>query len=68
MPDIFLDRLSNEAVRIEVKSVHGMLWLQQHFDDDAWESLSYGLVGINTEVAQEVAQVAELCGLHVLFP
>ena len=39
-PDIYLDKLNDEAVRVQPKSVHGMLWLQTHFETDTWEILS----------------------------
>ena len=68
MPDIFLDVLNEDAVRVQPKSVHGMLWLQTHFEDDSWELLSIGAVGINTSDAIALSQDAELSGLHVVFP
>ena len=68
MPDIFLDKLNDDAVRVQPKSVHGMLWLQTHFDDDAWDMLSLGAVGINTFDAINLSQDASQSGLHVLFP
>jgi hypothetical protein len=68
MPDIFLDKLNDESVRVQPKSVHGMLWLQTHFDDDTWHMLSMGAVGINTYDAINLSQDASQSGLHVLFP
>ena len=68
MSDIFLDKLNDSSVRIQPRSVHGMLWLQTHFDDDAWYCLSVGAIGINHQDAIHLSQEAELSGLRVLFP
>lgn len=68
MADIFLDRLNTETVRIQPRTVHGMLWLQTHFSDDAWEFISMGAIGITQDDAIHLSQDASLSGLHVLFP
>ena len=68
MADIFLDRLTEESIRVQPKSVHGMLWLQVRFEDDSWDQLCLGLVGINAQDAIRLSQQAELSGLRVLFP
>ena len=66
--DIYLDRLSNECVRVQPRSVFGMLWLQTHFEDEHWEQLSQGAVGINNRSAIFMSQDASMSGLHVIFP
>ena len=68
MADIFLDRLNSSSVRVQPRSVHGMLWLQTHFDDDAWDYLSIGAIAINDSDATDLSQDANQSGLHVLFP
>mgnify|MGYP001443026003 CR=1 FL=1 len=68
MPDIFLDRLNEQSVRVQAESVHGMLWLQTHFDEDAWDGLMYGMIGIDTDVANKLSQIASTCGLSILYP
>ena len=45
-----------------------MLWLQTHFDDDAWEFLSVGAIAINDSDAIDLSQDANHSGLQVLFP
>lgn len=67
-PDIFLDKLNDDAVRVQPRSVLGMLWLQTHFDDENWELLSIGAVGLNTYDAINLSQDASQSGLYVLFP
>ena len=67
-PDKSLDKLNDEAVRVQPRSVHGMLWLQTHFETDTWEILSMGAVGINTYDAINLSQDASQSGLYVLFP
>ena len=45
-----------------------MLWLQTHFDDDAWDFLSVGAIAINDTDAIDLSQDANQSGLQVLFP
>ena len=45
-----------------------MLWLQTHFEDEHWEMLSFGAVGLELNNAIALSQDAELSGLHVVFP
>tara|TARA_Y100001968_G_scaffold302498_1_gene315871 strand:- start:740 stop:967 length:228 start_codon:yes stop_codon:yes gene_type:complete len=61
--------LSNKrsGSQIEAKSVHGILWLQTHFQSDHWESLSSGLVRIPTKDAQMLKEDASQAGLNVNF-
>lgn len=68
MFDIFLDRLTEESIRVQPKSVHGMLWLQTHFPDDHWDEMAMGLVAVNQPDALHISQDAGLSGLRVLFP
>ena len=67
-PDIFLDALGKNTVRIQPRTIHGMLWLQTHFEDEHWEMLSFGAVGLDLNNAITLSQDAELSGLHVVFP
>lgn len=66
--DIYLDRLSNECVRVQPRSVFGMLWLQTHFKNEHWEQLSQGAVGIDVPSANFLSQDAGMSGLHVIYP
>ena len=64
--DISLSDKRN-GTQIEPVSVHGILWLQTHFESDHWESLINGLVIIPTKDAQMLSQDAEMAGINVSF-
>ena len=42
--DIKLLPVTEELVRLEAISIHGMLWLQTHFHDDEWDAIVQGVV------------------------
>ncbi len=62
-------RLSDNrnGILIEPKSVHGILWLQTHFESNHWESISNGLVQISTKDAEMLGEDAQKAGLNVNF-
>jgi len=64
--DISLSDKRN-GTQIEPKSVHGILWLQTHFESDHWESISNGLVMIPTNDAKMLGFDAQKAGLNVNF-
>ena len=64
--DISLSDKRN-GTQIKAKSVHGMLWLQTHFESEHWESISNGLVIIPTKDAEMLDQDAQKAGLNVIF-
>ena len=64
--DIRLSDTRNGA-QIQPTSVHGILWLQTHFQSDHWESLSNGLVIIPSKDAQMLYQDASNAGINVNF-
>ena len=64
--DISLSDKRN-GTQIEPKSVHGILWLQTHFESEHWESISNGLVIIPTKDAEMLDQDAQNAGLNVNF-
>ena len=64
--DISLSDKRN-GTQIEPKSVHGILWLQTHFESEHWESISNGLVIIPTKDAQILNEDATLAGINVNF-
>ena len=45
-----------------------MLWLQTHFDDDAWDYLCYGAIAVNSNDAVVLSQDANLAGVEVYYP
>ena len=55
------------GIQIEPKSVHGMLWLQTHFESNHWESISNGLVIIPSKDAQMLGEDATKAGINVNF-
>ena len=55
------------GTQIQPKSVHGILWLQTHFESNHWESISDGLVIIPTKDAEMLGEDARESGLNVNF-
>ena len=55
------------GTQIQPKSVHGILWLQTHFESNHWESISDGLVIIPTKDAEMLGEDAREAGLNVNF-
>ena len=64
--DIILSDKRN-GTQIEPNSVHGILWLQTHFESKHWESIRNGLVIIPTKEAQFLAKDATKAGINVNF-
>lgn len=66
--DIFLSNVDNKFNKsLTPTSVHGMLWLQTHFEDCQWEALADGRVLISDEDAQVLKNDAELAGVVIEF-
>ena len=53
--------------QIEPMSVHGILWLQTHFESDHWEAISNSLVIIPTKDAEMLGKDAQRAGINVNF-
>ena len=64
--DISLSDTRN-GTQIEPISIHGILWLQTHFESDHWEALSNGLVVIPIKDAHMFFQDATQAGINVSF-
>ncbi len=64
--DISLTNNRN-GTQIEPRSIHGILWLQTHFESEHWESLSNGIVTIPTNDAKMLGQDALAAGINVSF-
>ena len=58
---------NQKGTQIEPTSVHGILWLQTHFESDHWESLSNGLVILPNKDAQMLRDDATSAGINVNF-
>ena len=66
--DISLTNLDNNLNKSLVPtSIHGMLWLQTHFQDIQWEALSEGRVILSEEDAKLLKEDAELAAIRVEF-
>ena len=55
------------GTQIEPKSVHGILWLQTHFESEHWESISNGQVIVPRQDAEMLGGDAQNAGLNVNF-
>ncbi len=64
--DISLSEYRN-CTQIRPISVHGMLWLQTHFESMHWETISNGLVIIPTKDASLLREDAAKAGINVNF-
>ena len=64
--DISLSNKRN-GTQIEAKTVHGILWLQTHFESEHWESISKGLVIIPSKDAEILGEDAQKAGINVNF-
>ena len=64
--DINLSEKRN-GTQIEATTVHGILWLQTHFESKHWELISNGLVIIPEKDAQMLGEDATNAGLNVNF-
>ena len=58
---------SNNQTHLRATSIHGILWLQTHFESQHWELISNGLVIIPTKDAQMLCKDATNAGLNVNF-
>ena len=64
--DISLSNKRN-GTQIKPTSIHGILWLQTHFESCYWESISKRLVIIPTEDAEILVEDAQKAGVNVNF-
>ena len=64
--DISLSNKRN-GTKIEPTSIHGILWLQTHFESEHWESISNGQVIVPTQDAEMLSEDAQNAGLNVNF-
>ena len=64
--DICLITIDNRLNKsLQPKSAIGMLWLQTHFENDQWESLSNSTVIISEENSQLLIEDASNAGLDI---
>jgi len=58
-----IDNQSNKSLR--PLSIHGMLWLQTHFENDQWEALSNNKVIISEIDSKLLIEDANLAGVRI---
>ena len=64
--DICLITIDNNLNKsLQPKSATGMLWLQTHFENDQWESLSNSTVIISDENSKLLIEDASSAGLKI---
>ncbi len=54
-----------QALRLQPESVHGMLWLQTHFEKSHWDQLAEGLATVSWSNANELIKDASNAGLNL---
>ncbi len=62
--DIWLTRQGDSA-QIHPLSIHGMLWLQTHFEDQYWEALAESRVKLPNQDIQLLTNDAKEAGLSL---
>ena len=62
--DITLTPLG-DSYRIKPESVHGMLWLQTHFESSTWDLICGGKVRLTAESCRSLQTDAHQAGLQV---
>ena len=64
--DISLSNKRN-GTQIQPTSIHGILWLQTHFESEHWESISNGQVIVPRQDAEMLGRDAQNAGINVNF-
>ena len=54
-----------QALRLQPESIHGMLWLQTHFEKSHWELLAEGLATVSQSNVDELIKDASNAGLNL---
>ena len=55
------------GTQIEPKSVHGILWLQTHFESEHWQLICNGQAIIPAKDAKRLGEDAQKAGLNINF-
>ena len=56
-----------EGTQLRPESVHGMLWLQTHFEEAHWEAIASKIVILPIEDAQALSNDAKKAGLSINY-
>ena len=64
--DISITNIDNQSNKsLKPLSIHGMLWLQTHFENDQWEALSNNKVIISEKDSKLLIEDANLAGISI---
>ena len=64
--DISISNIDNKSNKsLKPLSIHGMLWLQTHFENDQWEALSLNKVIISEADSELLIEDANLAGIKI---
>ena len=64
--DISITSVDNKSNKSLIPlSIHGMLWLQTHFDNDQWEALSHNKVIISEIDSKLLIEDANSAGVRI---
>ena len=64
--DICITNIDNQSNKSLIPlSIHGMLWLQTHFENDQWEALSNNKVIISEIDSKLLIEDANLAGVRI---
>ncbi len=64
--DICLAKVDNRSNKSLIPlSIHGILWLQTHFENDEWQALSEGKVIISESDSHELIEDAKSAGIEI---
>ena len=56
-----------EGTQLRPESVHGILWLQTHFEATHWDAIASRKVILHTEDAKELSDDANKAGLKINY-
>ncbi len=56
-----------EGTQLRAESVHGMLWLQTHFEGEYWDAIASKQVILSREDAQLLISDAQQAGMNVNY-
>ena len=56
---------TESGIQVRPTSIHGMLWLQTHFEDDHWEALASNQVVLPEEDVSSLSKDAKDAGLSL---
>ena len=58
---------TNSGTYLRPESIHGILWLQTHFEDSHWEAIVSNKVILPIEDAKNLTQDAKAAGLRLNY-